>query len=605
MIKYIYVYGVIYMNRDKINELEEKLDIVEVIDSYLDTPLIKKSNKYYMGKCPFHGDKNPSMYVDPVKKTFRCFACQASGNIFSFVMKKEDITFPEAVKKLADSIGMDMGIKVSQKEIINKQYFEMMDLANKYYQNNLQGKEGVIARNYLENRKLTKETIKEFEIGLSLSKYDDLTNLLIKKGHSLEELNKIDLSNTNHDTFINRIIFPLHNKDGKVVGFSGRKYTETDLKDENVNKYQNSKETPIFKKGELLFNYHRAKDAIRLEKFVIVMEGFMAVIRAHTIGVNNCIATMGTALTPYQANLIKKLSNKVYLCYDGDNAGQKQALESGNIFTNMGCDVYIVPLSDKLDPDDYVIKYGKEAFKNLVDNPIPFSEFKINSIKKNYNLNNDKEKRDYINQVLSNIVKEKDKLTAEIMLQNLANDTNSIANNIDSWYNDLHEEFLALKEKEKRVIEKEDFVVKKDKKSGYLKAMESLVYYSLNYPRAITLIDNSSVYIPNKEIRLILNEIIAYYNKYGEISESDFYTYLMQNELTDLYNVVMGILSNDYPNEYNDDLVNDNLLAIKKYNIALEVKKLEKEIKEEVDIAKQMELMDKMLSLKTKEGKTW
>ena len=578
------------MNNDKIIELQNKLDIVDIIGSYV--PLTKKG-KDYVGVCPFHDDHSPSMHVSPDKKIYKCFACGEAGNVFHFVMNYEHISFPEAVNMLAKNIGMDIGLTVNKVDNKNDKYYEIMDIANKYFQNNLLSKEGSAARKYLEERKLTKETIKEFEIGLSLNKYDDLTNLLLKKGNSLEELNLIDLSNTNHDTYINRVIFPLHNKDGKVIGFSGRIYDNSDL-----NKYQNTKETPIFKKGEILFNYHRAKDEIRKKNFVIVMEGFMAVIRAHTVGIDNVIATMGTSLTREQANLIKKLNNTIYLCYDGDNAGQTQTLKSGEIFTKMDCNVFVIPLTDKLDPDDYIIKYGGDAFKNLVENALPFSEFKIKSFKKSFNLDNVDDKTNYINQVLNEISREKDDIKCEIMLKNLANDTNV-------WYNTLEKKLLELKEKEKSKKKEEDFVVKKDKKTGYLKAMESLIYYSLNYPSAITLIDNSNVYIPNKDIRIILNEIIAYYNKYGEISEASFYTYLMQKEMTSLQNVVTSVLSNDYPSDYNDDLVNECLVAIKKYNIALEIKKLEKEIKEEVDIAKQMELMDKMLALKTKEGKTW
>ena len=578
------------MDQDRITELRNKLNIVDVISSYI--PLTKKGRNYF-GLCPFHDDHSPSLSVSPDKQIYKCFVCGESGNVFNFVMNYEHISFPEAVNLLAKSVGMDMGITIKKESTSYTKYYEIMDIANKYYQNNLFSKEGEKARKYLDNRKLTKETIVEFEIGLSLNKHDDLTNLLLNKGNSLEELNLIDLSNTSHDAFINRVMFPLHNKDGKVIGFSGRIYDNSDL-----NKYQNTKETPIFKKRENLFNYHRAKEEIRKSKYVIVMEGFMAVIRAHTIGVKNAIATMGTALSNEQAALIKKLSNTIYLCYDGDDAGAKATLTSGDEFSKMGCNVLVIPLSDKLDPDDYIIKYGEEAFKNLIDNAIPYNEYKIKAIKKTYNLNNVDDKTTYVNKVLLEIAKEPDEIKSEIMLKNLAKDT-------DIWYNTLEKKLLELKDKEKNSKKEENVVIKKDKQSGYNKAMESLIYYALNYPKAITLIDNSNVYIPNKDIRIILNEIIAYYNKYGMVSEADFYTYLNQKELASLQEVVKKSLSYDYPSEINDNQVNECLIAIKNYNIALEIKKLEKEIKEEVDIAKQMELMDRILELKTKEGKSW
>ena len=578
------------MNQEKLNELQHKLDIVDVISTYI--PLTKKGRNYF-GLCPFHDDHTPSLSVSSEKQIYKCFVCGEGGNVFDFVKNYEHISFIDAVTTLAKTVGMDMGIHEKSKPDINNKYYELMDTACKFYQNNLLSKEGTLAREYLKKRQLTKEIISEFQIGLALNKHDILTNLLIKKGASLEELNLIDLSNTNHDTFINRIIFPLQNKDGKIVGFSGRIYDNS-----NLNKYQNTKETPIFKKRENLFNYHRAKEEIRKKKYVIVMEGFMAVIRSYTIDVRNAIATMGTALSNEQASLIKKLSNNIYLCYDGDNAGMKATLSSGEVFTKMGANVLVIPLSDGLDPDDYILKYGEENFKKLIDNAIPFTEYKIKSFRKSINLNNVDDKTNYINKVLNELVLEKDEIKCEIVLKNLANETNV-------WYNTLEKKLLALKDKEKSDNKKEELVVVKDKKDGYYKAMESLIYYSLNYPKAITLIDNSNVYIPNKEIRTLFNEISMYYNQYGEISEALFYTYLNEKEEKVLIEALKKVLSKDYPSNYDDNAVNECLIAIKNYNIALEIKKLEKEIRDEVNIERQMELMDQILALKTKEGKSW
>jgi len=577
------------MNQDLINEIRSKLNIVDVISSYI--PLTKKGRNYF-GLCPFHDDHTPSLSVSSEKQIYKCFVCGESGNVFNFVMNYEHITFPDAVEKLANTIGIDIGIK--EKHIDkNQKYYEIMDVANKYFQNNLLSKDGLRAREYLINRHLDNEIINEFGIGLSLNKKDNLTNLLINKGHSLEELNLIDISNTNHDTYINRIIFPLHNKDGKVIGFSGRIYDNS-----NLNKYQNTKETPIFKKRENLYNYHRAREEVRKMKSVIVMEGFMAVIRAYTIGVRNVVATMGTALSNEQASLIKKLSPNIYLCYDGDDAGMKATLSSGEVFTKMNCNVLVIPLSDKLDPDDYIIKNGEESFKNLISNAIPFNEYKIKIMKKNYNFSNIDDKMNYINKVLDEISKEKDEIKCEIMLKNLANDTNI-------WYNTLEKKLLEIKNVDNRKNNSDDFVVLKDKKNGFLKAMESLVYYALNYQPAITLIDNSSVYVPNNEIRFLLNEIIAYYNRFASINEADFYTYLSQTNNDDLMKVLKKILSSSYPSIVDDNMVNECLVAIKNYNIALEIKKLENEIKEENDIEHQIKLMEEIRVLKTKEGKSW
>ena len=589
VVKYICIGGVL-MDQDIINELRSKLNIVDVIGKYIS---LSKKGRNYFGLCPFHDDHSPSLSVSPEKQIYKCFVCGESGNVFDFVKNYEHISFFEAADILAKEVGMDLGIKHKNSTTKYDKYYAIMDIANKFYQNNLSSKEGLLAREYLEKRKLTKETISEFEIGLSLNKRDILTNLLVSKGNSLEELNLIDLSNTNHDSYINRIMFPLHNQNGQVIGFSGRIYDNS-----NLNKYQNTKETPIFKKRENLFNYHRAKEEIRKCKKVIVMEGFMAVIRAHTIGVLNCIATMGTALSNEQAAIIKRLSNTIYLCYDGDEAGKKATLSSGEVFTNMGANVFVIPLSDGLDPDDYIIKYGEESFKKKIDDAIAFNEYKIKALKRNYNLNNVDDKTLYINKVLQELKNEKDEIKCEIMLKNLANDTNV-------WYNTLEKKLLDLKESEKDTKKEKIVVIKKEKSDGYEKAMELLIFCSLNDPSAITLIDNSNVYIPNREIRLLLNEIIAYYNRFGKINEADFYTYLNQKEEKNLLDVLKKILSKEYSENIDQKMINECLVAIKNYNIALEIKKLEKEIKDEVDFEKQVKLMDELLVLKTKEGKSW
>ncbi len=572
------------MNNNIIDEIRSKLDIVNVISSYI---TLEKKGRNYFGLCPFHDDHKPSLSVSPEKQIYKCFVCGESGNVFNFVMNYEHLSFNETINLLAPMAGVSLNMEVKHDDKYDK-YYNMMNLANDFYQNNLNSREGAKARKYLLERKLDQETIKTFNIGLSLNKRDVLTNMLMSKGMSLEDLNDIDLSNTNHDAFINRIMFPLHNANGKVIGFSGRIYNGEDL-----NKYQNTKETILFKKRENLFNYHRARDEIRKCKSVIVMEGFMAVIRAYTVGIKNCIATMGTALSVEQLNLIKKLSNNIYLCYDGDNAGHKATLANGEQFLKAGVNTKIIILNNNLDPDDYIIKYGAEAFQKLIDNAISYTDFKIKALKSSYNLSNVNDKTNYVNQVLLEISKEKDEIKREIMLKNLASET-------DVWYNTLEKKLFSMLEKEEKHDKLDEVVVKPKKQNGLNRAMDSLVYYMLNSPEAITFVDDSSVYIPDKPIRLIINEIIAYYNKYGKISEADFYTYLMDEK--ELLEVLKRILSVNYP-EYSKEIIEENMKAIDNYNRTLEIKKLENLIKEETDITEQIKLMDKIRNLKLKEEK--
>ena len=289
-------------NQNQINEIRSKIDIVELISEYV--PLTKKG-KYFWGKCPFHNDNNPSMSVDPNRQTYTCWSCHNSGNVFNFYGQIENISFPETLKRLGDRVGI--AISGYKKEANTKfaKYYEIYDITSKYYQLMLNTKNGEKAKEYLDKRGIDSETIKEFGIGLSLSDKDKLVTYLKEKKYDINTLNDLGLANGDIDTFINRIIFPLDDPLGRIVGFSGRIYDNS-----KMSKYMNTKETAIFKKGTCLYHYNASKEFVRLEKSVIIMEGFMDVIRASTIGIKNTVALMGTALTDDQISLIKKTITK-------------------------------------------------------------------------------------------------------------------------------------------------------------------------------------------------------------------------------------------------------------------------------------------------------
>jgi len=285
------------VNNDLANTIRSKVDIVDIIGERI--PLIAKGKNFFC-VCPFHDDSNPSMSVSREKQIYTCFSCHATGNVFTFLMNYEHIDFREALKYLGDKVGIATnGIKLTKKPTKYDKLYEAYTFALKYYQNNLNSSVGKTAKKYLLARKIDESLVKEFEIGLSLEKRDDLTKLLESKSYDLVTLNKIGLSSDNNDIYNDRIMFPLYDVSGKVVGFSGRIY-----KDNNQNKYLNTKETVIFKKGELLYHYHIAKEECRIKKSVIIMEGFMDVIRASSIGIKNTVALMGTALTKEQINFI-------------------------------------------------------------------------------------------------------------------------------------------------------------------------------------------------------------------------------------------------------------------------------------------------------------
>lgn len=567
------------MDQEIIRKIRENTDIVEFIGKYI--PLVKKGKNYF-GLCPFHNDNNPSLSVSREKQIYKCFVCGEAGNVFNFLMKFENISFLEAVKIIGNEIGISVFLDTPKKEDKNKAFYDIYDLANKFYQNNLLASEGLEARKYLEKRSLDLKVIKEFQIGLSLNKRDSLTKMLQKKGYDLDILNNSGLSSGDNDTYINRIIFPLTNINGIVNGFSGRIYHG-----EKINKYLNSKETPIFKKGENLFNYNRAKEAVRKDKFVILMEGFMAVIRAYTIDVKNCLATMGTSLTSDQINLIKRLTNVVYLCFDGDEAGINATLNNGKLLSDANFSVKVIPLSDNLDPDDFILKYGREKFYSLISNAISYEDFKIRNLKKGIDFNNSSELSNYINLVLKEISLVNDEIEREIMLKNLAKETNV-------WYNTLEKKLNELLSKPKVVLNTSSLSLK-TKKDKYEKAMQAILYYMLNYKETITIVENSHVYFPIETYRILVREISYFYEKYGYINMADFKAYIEEKkELNEVLNEIMS-LEFEAPTE---NVILGYLMVIKDYNVALEIKRLENLIMNEVDPIEQAKISNQIRKLR-------
>ena len=289
------------IDNGEINRIQQSANIVEIIGSYI---TLEKKGKNFFGMCPFHDDHNPSMSVSEEKGLFTCFVCHKTGNVFSFVQEYENISFIEAVKIVANKVGIELDTGYKETSKYDKHY-EAVDLALKFYQNNLKSQEGLNARKYLQTRGIEDEIIEEFNIGYAPPNFDTITKLLTNKGYDEQLLIETGLSargQTLYDLFRNRITFPIHNPNGKPVGFSARIYE--DLKEA---KYINTKETPIFKKGKILFNYHRAQNEARRVKNLIVVEGQMDAIRIYASGVKNVVATMGTALTEDHVKLLKKL----------------------------------------------------------------------------------------------------------------------------------------------------------------------------------------------------------------------------------------------------------------------------------------------------------
>lgn len=569
------------MNQDLTNEIRSKVDIVDVIGERI--PLTPKGKNFF-GVCPFHEDTNPSMSVSREKQIYRCFSCGASGNVFSFLMEYEHKSFKEVLKDLGDKVGVNTS-SISVPTFSNKydNLYEAYEFSEKYFQNNLNSKEGRNARKYLEDRKLDDTVIKEFGIGLALDTRDDLTKLLQNKKYDLATLNKIGLSIDDHDVYSNRIMFPLHDPYGKIVGFSGRIYDNS-----NQNKYVNTKETIIFKKGSCLYHYHIAKDVCRTTKSVIVMEGFMDVIRASTIGIRNTVALMGTALTKDQINLIKRLSSNIILCLDGDGPGRHAAASIGKTLMDEGIEVKIVTLPDPDDPDTYILNNGKDKFVSLIENAVNYSDYKIQLLKENVNFKSEEELSKYINNVLEETAKIDDEIRVEIILKKLAKDYNI-------GYNTLEKRFKVLKE-DKPAPKIEVEVKKKTRKDKYQLAMEQIIYFMLNNSWVIEAVEKENIIYPTNEERLLTSEIIYYYKKNREFHLADFFTYLQDKE--ELLKLLNDIVSKNYRDQVDKKDLFTYFKVMRDYGLSSQIKRLEERLKKESNPDEQAQIAEQIRKLK-------
>ena len=574
---------------DVILDIKSKVNIVDVISEYLP---VEQKGKNYFAICPFHDDHNPSMSISPEKQIYTCFVCGASGNVFNFVANYEKVSFVSAVKKVAQKAGIKLDINVKDdykpKDTKYDKYYKMFDITNKYYQNNIKSVYGKKAIEYLHNRKIDDDVINEFEIGLSMND-NNVSKLLEKKGYDVNELIDIGLcgkkDNFIYDIFRNRIMFPLYNLDGKPVGFSGRIYNG-----EKDSKYVNSKESIIFKKGNLLYNYHRALSHAREKHQIIVVEGFMDVIRLYTIGIKNVVATMGTAITKEHANLLMKLSKNIVLCFDGDKAGEKATISALDALEKIGITPKIIRLEDDLDPDDYIIKKGSDAYLTHLNNPMSSVVFKINIDKSKTNFNDYNEISTYLKNVSKELEKIDDKVVYELTVNKLSKETGVSCDTI----NDM---VKSIPKNEVKVITKRTSL-KKDK---YQKAEEYLVHYMLRNVDAVLIYQNNVSYLNDPILSKIAMQILEFYEINRYINITDFTVFL--EDKTDLIEKSLIIDDLRLPDEVNVDILMDYVKTIDEGILKREIEKTKKQIKEEMDVAKKISLTEKLRNLKKKECK--
>lgn len=573
----------------EINDIRAKANIVDIIGGYI--PLTQRG-KNYLCVCPFHDDHSPSMSVSAEKQIYKCFSCGETGNVFTFVSKYEGVSFIEAVAIVAAKCGLKLSETTFNNNFtdVNKTEHEIMDLAEKFFQNNLKTSFGETAMAYLKDRGINNDIIKDFGIGLSLDKNDALSTLLFKKNYTKEQLLQLglvnDINGNLYDTFSRRITFPLYDKDGHIVGFSARIYRG----EKDTSKYINSRETKLFKKGETLYNYHQARDVAKREKEVIVVEGFMDAIRLSNEGVKNVVALQGTAMTKNQIQLLKKLRVKVILCLDNDNAGLLATVNNGELLSKDGIEVFVIRLSGQKDPDEYILANGIQAFLDNLKKPLSFFEFKINYLKNGKDLNNSLDLAQYINDVLKDLSESNDEILREITLNKISKDYNL---SLDVLKTKLSE----LKPVTTAVIEEKKEVVKKEKKDAYVIGAEQILYFMMNGEKYIREYQKKLGFFPTEIYRETANEILYYFENNKTINVADFITYVsdkgtLKDEVTKIVNSAID------GEELTLEAMDEYIDVVNKLLVNREIKRLKQQMKNELDVDKKMKIAIRITDLK-------
>ncbi|WP_141994201.1 DNA primase [Bacillus sp. B4EP4a] len=393
---------------EKINQIREAVDIVDLIGEYVQ---LKKQGRNYFGLCPFHGENSPSFSVSTEKQIFHCFGCGAGGNIFTFLMDIEGYSFVESAKVLAEKGNVPLDVEInkdskrSNMPAGSQQMVEAHDLLRKFYHHLLVNtKEGQDALEYLLKRGFTEETIEKFQIGYSLDSWDFVSKFLLKRGFPAEYMEQAGLiiyrekDESYFDRFRNRVMFPIMDHQGNTIAFSGRAMGDDEPK------YLNSPETPIFNKSKTLYNFHHARPHIRKKEQAVIFEGFADCISAVGAGVENAVATMGTALTDQHIHLLKRNTDQILICYDSDSAGLNAANRAVNMLQDHEFSVKVALMPDNLDPDDYIKEFGEKSFvSEVIGASLTYMAFKMHYLRRGKNVNNEGDRIQYIEEVLKEI----------------------------------------------------------------------------------------------------------------------------------------------------------------------------------------------------------
>ncbi|WP_323704727.1 DNA primase [Mammaliicoccus sp. Dog046] len=532
------------IEQETINEIREKNDILDVVSEYVK---LEKRGRNYIGLCPFHDEKTPSFSVSEDKQICHCFGCKKGGNVFQFIQEIKGVSFIDAVSELGEKVNIHVEKQqTAPTEGMVDDHIKMIDMhelmANNFHYILKHTEEGEAALNYLRSRGFTDELINDRKIGYAPNQPKFTHDFLEKNGYdavlSYEAglLSRNDETFDYYDRFRDRIMFPLLNFQGKTVGFSGRTYTDQSPK------YLNSPETPIFQKRKMLYNIDRARKFIRQNDEVILLEGFMDVIKSSEADIKQVVATMGTALSKEHIVMVKKLASNVTLLYDGDFAGQEAAINVGKTLLNEGLNVYVVNLPKQMDPDDYITQNGNEAFKSFVDGQKQsYVAFKAQHL---YyaNENNDLKHEQHLEELVQDINLVRSEFLRKKVLQQVADlykvDVNSLKNRLtpNIVQNNADYDYIVPEFKEKKV----DKIGRAEQ--ALLKHFMNHKQLFLEYHSRINQEDFTSL-----NNRVIFSRLNGYYKNNDAFNISDFSSYIEDHHIMESVMYLDSLLLNDEP----------------------------------------------------------
>lgn len=594
-------------------ELIERNDIVSVVSKYVQ---LERRGRYYWCRCPFHGEKTPSLCVNDIDGFFYCFGCHVGGNVINFVMQIESQTFVEAVKTLASWANMEVpesfdhsgsGTNIALAKKRKDRLVALMKDTALHYHENLNKPSAIHVKDYMKTRKLTEGVAKHFGLGYA-DGYSELIDFLNSKGYTPEEMlsagvvkNKDDRL---YDPLANRLIFPIIDIFGNVIAFGGRTL-ETNP---NFAKYLNTAETELFNKRNTLYavNFLKKQRQLGPIPYVIVVEGYMDTIALHSAGFTMTVASMGTALTQAQAKMIKRFADKVYICYDGDSAGQNATLRGLDILKENGLDVMVVQLPDRFDPDDVIKTYGREGYESILEQSLPLTEFKLSFIKSKYDLGSVDGRVKYLYDAINVLTSLSSNVERELYTPMVSE---TASTNIDFVKRELEKQLSGksiLGEIENKLtnirkIDTKNHIEEEETMSDVIIKAEKSVLCALIHKKPYAFFKTDVTYLfsgKRREIYKLISSIIEN-NPNENIIEK-----LYNEEDIENQSAILEIINNDAKtvvDEYNETkYYNDCLKLIYKNYLETLKKDLASEYAAEVDNFKKQELRTKIMDIEQK-----